>query len=97
MKTTDFIIEVRFPKLNKNCNLADNDLEISLRNNVETCRVVKVVNLSHKEWEEVSSDFLSSRPELWGGIGGQSLSDGDKRDFRALCDEHGADKDNWQT
>jgi hypothetical protein len=97
MKTTDFIIEVRFPKLNKNGDLTDNDREIGLRNSVETCKVVKVVSLSPKEWQEVTSNLLADRPELWRKIGGQSLSNKDEKNFLSLCREHGTNPEDWET
>ena len=90
-------VDVRFPSLNKNNDLATNDREIEERSNVSRCRIRRVVELSLDDWQDVACSLLADRGNLWGKIGGQKLSNLDREAFRVLCREHGADADQWTT
>ena len=74
MKTTQTGVgqrmRVRFPKLNKNNSLADNDRwAIEEGENVEECIVRKVILLNLNEWAEITNNFLTGN-EIWENIGG---------------------------
>ena len=79
MQTTDTgvgqEIRIRFPSLNKNNSLEENDTEISNGWNTELCKVEKHIYLSAKEWNEITESFLSPRPDLWEEIGGSRSDD----------------------
>ena len=61
---------VCFPALNKNDWLQTNDLEIMRATSVAECEVVKVVELTPEEYDDIAGSLLTSREELWEGIGG---------------------------
>jgi hypothetical protein len=95
--TVGAFVEVRFPSLNKNDDLIENDTRIQERSNVSRCRIARVVELSLTDWAEVAQNLLTDREALWGKIGGQDLSPIDGEAFAKLCAEHGADADQWTT
>lgn len=84
-------IDVRFPSLNKNDDLATNDQEIEARSNVSRCRIARVIEVSLDDWLDIAGSLLADRSSLWGKIGGQELSNLDREAFHVLCREHGAD------
>ena len=45
-------VEVRFPQVNKNCTIEENDEQISRSSHVRTCKVIKDVHLNQKEWKD---------------------------------------------
>ena len=83
MKTTDIGVgqemRIRFPSLNKNHLLKDNDDEIAKGWNTEKCVVKKHIHLSAKEWNEITESLLTNRTELWEEIGG-AYSDDERLD-----------------
>lgn len=90
-------IQVRFPSVNKNDTLLDNDTAIAARSSLSRCRVCRVIELTLKDWADVTQSLLEDRGSLWGQIGGQDLSPLDREAFRVLCLEHGADADSPRT
>ena len=61
---------VDFPKLNKNSSADENDKQIKLGYNAEPCEIAKTVELSSKDFWNVSHTLLDYRSDLWERIGG---------------------------
>jgi uncharacterized protein YecE (DUF72 family) len=94
--TVGATLYVRFPALNKNDSLQRNDEEIQRRSCSERCIVEKVLNLTAREWTAFTKNLLADNDQ-WEEIGGSTLLEEEARDFAALCAEHGADPENWET
>jgi len=76
-KDTLFIDDCRFPKSNKNDTLQEyeDQLDDPSRYNIETVGIRKIVVVNPDKWNEITSDLLTSRPELWESIGGSYMND----------------------
>lgn len=90
-------LDVRFPRVNKNNTLSENDERLREGQRIATCRVRRIVQLDLADSLQVSTSLMEDRPSLWGRIGGQELSPVDQQAFQALCRRHGADADDWTT
>ena len=65
---------VKFPKINKNDSLDQNDTEISEGYNEEKCVVKKHIVLDWDEWVDITHSLLTDRDE-WEKIGGSVSED----------------------
>lgn len=70
MDITIKTIQVSFPALNKNDWLQENDIEIMRQPRAQKCEVVKVVELTPADYDEIAESLLTDRADLWEGIGG---------------------------
>lgn len=65
---------VRFPSLNKNGTLLENQAEIEASHYEQSCEVAKIVTLDWNGYREVKDSLLRDNP-LWEKIGGACSSD----------------------
>ncbi len=83
------IVKVAFPKLNKNCTLADNrKMAKKYGVNVTRCVVAKTVTVSPAEYREITKSLMDDRPEMWEGMGGISIDDKYLEGIKPATDEY---------
>jgi hypothetical protein len=66
-------LNIRFPRLNKNPNLAENDSEISYESYIAKCKVVKTLYVSNDVYNCLGNELMEDTNHvLYEGIGGSS-------------------------
>lgn len=69
-------ISVRFPSLNKNCSLVENDECIEESSYSSKCKIIRRVSVSNDVYNALGNNLLSSGNEsIWGYIGGSESAD----------------------
>ena len=87
------LIKVKFPSLNKNGEIADNQARIAECFNVNVCRITKILDVAPAEFDLIANSYLSDQPGLWEGIGGSELAPAAVAEFNALALANGIDPD----
>jgi len=65
----------KFPSVNKQHTLIENDESISESSNDVLCVIKKHIILTQKEWDKVTNSFLDDRVNMWEKIGGSESID----------------------
>lgn len=69
-------INVRFPRLNKNCDLTENDNEIGVASIVNKCRVMKRIDVHDAVYRCMGNELMDDVNEvLYENIGGSRSDD----------------------
>ncbi len=68
------LVSVRFPKMNKNNSMRDNDEEITKGFYTEDVEIKKTVTLSNEEFKKVSENLLAD-DKRWEKIGGRNIDE----------------------
>jgi len=81
-------INIRFPALNKNGDLADNDARIAGDPRVSRCKVVKTLVVPPAVYDALGATLLDNNA-IWEKIGGAETDD---PDCRAVLDHEGEER-----
>ncbi len=71
------IIKTRFPSINKNNSIEENEKQIKDGYNTNKCAIKKEVELTAKQWDQLTNNLLENNNDLFEQIGGADLLDED--------------------